>query len=64
MRTKEFELKNKLQNILPYFVAIIEKKQYAEYTKEFDRLFSVVTKTEFFNAAEIKLSFNYQARNY
>lgn len=57
---KELELKNKLQNILPYFVAIIEKKQYAEYTKEFDRLFSVVTKTEFFNAAEIKLSFNYQ----
>jgi hypothetical protein len=56
----DFELKNKLQNILPYFVAIIEKKQYADFTKEFDRLFSVVTKTEFFNAAEIKLSFKYQ----
>ena len=57
---KDFELKNKLQNILPYFVAIIEKKQYADFTKEFDRLFSVVTKTEFFNATEIKLSFKYQ----
>ena len=57
---KDFELKNKLQNILPYFVAIIEKKQYAEFTKEFDRLFSIVTKSEFFNAAEIKLSFKYQ----
>lgn len=56
----DFELKNKLQNILPYFVAIIEKKQYADFTKEFDRLFSVVTNTEFFNASEIKLSFKYQ----
>lgn len=57
---KDFEIKNKLQNILPYFVAIIEKKQYADFTKEFDRLFSIVTKSEFFNASEIKLSFKYQ----
>ena len=57
---KDFELRNKLQNILPYFVAIIEKKQYAEFTKEFDRLFSIIAKSEFFNAAEIKLSFKYQ----
>lgn len=57
---KDFELKNKLQNILPYFVAIIEMKQYADFTKEFDRLFSIITKTEFFNAAEIKLSFKHQ----
>lgn len=57
---KDFELKNKLQNILPFFVAIIEKKQFADFTKEFERLFSIVTKTEFFNAAEIKLSFKYQ----
>lgn len=56
---KDFELKDKLQNILPYFVAIIEKKQYAEFTKEFDRLFSILTKSEFFNAAEIKLSFKF-----
>ena len=57
---KDFELKNKLQNILPYFVAIIEKKQFADFTKEFDRLFSIVKKSEFFNAAEIKLSFKHQ----
>lgn len=57
---KDFELKNKLQNILPYFVAIIESKQYVDFTKEFDRLLSIVTKSDFFNAAEIKLSFKYQ----
>lgn len=57
---KDYELKNKLQNILPYFVAIIEKKQYAAFTKEFDRLFSIVTKSDIFNATEIKLSFKYQ----
>jgi hypothetical protein len=56
----DFEFRNKLQNILPYFVAIIEKKQYAEFTKEFDRLFSIIAKAEFFNAVEIKLSFKYQ----
>ena len=56
----DFELKNKIQNILPYFVAIFEKKQYTDFTKEFERLFPIVTKTEFFNAAEIKLSFKYQ----
>lgn len=56
----DFELKTKLQNILPYFVSIIEKKQYADFIEEFERLFLIVTKTEFFNAAEIKLSFKYQ----
>lgn len=57
---KDLELKNKLQDILPYFVAIIEKKQYMDFRKEFDRLFTIVTKTDFFNVAEIKLSFKYQ----
>lgn len=59
-KKKDFDLKNKLQNILPYLVAIIEKKQYTDFSEEFERLFSVVTKTEFFNTAEIKLSFKYQ----
>ena len=57
---KDLELKNKIQNILPYFVAIIERKQFSEYSKEFDRLFSIISKTEFFNAVEIKLSFKFQ----
>ncbi len=57
----DIDLHRKLQNILPYFVAIIERKQYADYTKEFERLFSLVSKAEFYNATSIKLSFTYQS---
>lgn len=57
---KDFELKKKLQNILPYFVSVIERKQYTDFSKEFERLFSIVTKSEFFTATEIKLSFKHQ----
>jgi hypothetical protein len=57
---KEFDLKKKLQNILPYLVAIMERKKYADFTKEFERLFFVVSRSEFYNTAEIKLSFNHQ----
>jgi hypothetical protein len=57
---KDFELKKKLQNILTYFIAIMERKQYVDFSKEFERLFSVVSKSEFYNAAEIKLSFKHQ----
>ncbi len=59
-KKRDVDLHYKLQNILPYFVAIIERKQYADYIKEFERLFSVVSKAEFYNATSIKLSFTYQ----
>lgn len=59
-KKNDYELKNKLQSILPYFVAIIEKKQYSDFKIEFVRLFSIITKSNFYNATEIKLSFQYK----
>ncbi|KAA6306767.1 hypothetical protein EZS27_041569 [termite gut metagenome] len=58
---RDIYLCRKLQNILPYFVAIIEKRRYVDYTKEFERLFTIVLESDFFNATSIKLSFTYQS---
>lgn len=57
-------LKNKLELILPYFVALIEKKKLEESSKEFERLYSILNTTFFFTATEIKLSFNYQSETF
>lgn len=54
-------LKDKLESILPYYVALIEKKKMDESLGEFDRIYRLLDATEFFTASEIKLSFNYQS---
>jgi len=53
-------LKIQLQIILPYLVALIEKKQYANYTDEYDRISKIIDNAEFYNASEIILSFKNQ----
>lgn len=60
-RKRDIDLQSKLQNILPYFATILEKKQYADFSKEFERMFSIVAKSEFFNTTSIKLSFTHQS---
>jgi len=53
-------LKIQLQLILPFFVAILERKHYVDYSIEFKRLSKIIAKTEFYNASEIVLSFKNQ----
>ncbi len=49
-------LKTQLQLILPYLVALIEKKQYADFSDEYKRISEIVDSTEFYNTSEINLS--------
>jgi len=58
---REYSLKTKLIGVLKYLVAIIEKKNFEDYNKEFVRLEKTILHTEFFNAVEIKLTFNHQS---
>jgi len=53
-------LKIQLQIVLPYLVALIEKKQYANFTDEYDRISKIIDNAEFYNASEIILSFKNQ----
>lgn len=53
----EVSLKNKLQYILPFFAALVEKKKNEETDIEFDRMYSILNDTEFYTASEIMLSF-------
>lgn len=53
-------LKIQLQLILPYLIAIIERKHFVNYSAEFIRLSNLIDKTEFFKASEIILSFKNQ----
>jgi hypothetical protein len=53
-------LKIQLQIILPYLVALIENKQYANFADEYKRISEIVDITEFYNASEINLSFKNQ----
>jgi len=53
-------LKIQLQVILPFLTAIIERKQYLDYSVEFKRLSKIIDNTEFYNASEIVLSFKNQ----
>lgn len=57
--TPDVSLKHKLEKILPYYVALIEKKQLEDGEKEFERIYQLLDLTEFYSASEIKLSFNY-----
>jgi len=53
-------LKFQLQIILPYLVALIEKKQYRNSSNEYDRLTKIIEESEFYNSTEINLSFSNQ----
>jgi len=53
-------LKIQLQIILPYLVALIEKKQYANYADEYNRISKIIDSTEFYNSSKINLSFKNQ----
>jgi hypothetical protein len=55
----EFTLKDKLEEILPYFSAVIERRNPDDYTNKFDRLFNLIDGTDFFTVDEITLSFNH-----
>jgi hypothetical protein len=57
-------LKNKLETILPYYVALIEKKKLEEGNQEFERIYQLLNATDFFTASEIKLSFNFQSETF
>ena len=58
---KDFSLKSKLLSFLVYLVAVIEKKNFEDFNQEFTRLEDLILNTEFFNAIEIKLTFNHQS---
>lgn len=57
-------LKSKLEKILPYYVALIEKKKLEEGNQEFERIYQLLNTTDFFTASEIKLSFNFQTETF
>ena len=57
----DFSLKNKLKEILPYYVALIQEKRLEESNQEFERLYNLLNVTDFYTASEIKLSLNYQS---
>lgn len=56
----DFSLKQKLENILPAFIAVIEKKRPDEYSGIYDRIFKTLDRTEFTTAEEIILSFHFE----
>ncbi len=60
----ENTLKQKFEQILPYFSAIIEKKNFENSITVFERLYTVLDNTDFYTANEIKLSFNYQSETF
>ncbi|WP_346068435.1 sacsin N-terminal ATP-binding-like domain-containing protein [Sphingobacterium siyangense] len=57
-------LKDRLESILPYYLALIEKKKMDESLGEFDRIYHLLDATEFYTASEIKLSFNFQSETF
>ncbi len=57
-------LKDKLEKILPYYVALIEKKKIEESNQEFERIYQLLNVTDFFTTSEIKLSFNFQSETF
>ena len=62
IKTKEpnATLKIQLQIILPYLSAILERKHYLDYSKEFKKISAIIDETDFFTASEIILSFKNQ----
>ena len=53
-------LKIQLQIIIPYLVKLIEKRQFCNFSTEYERISNIVDKSEFFNASDINLSFKNQ----
>lgn len=53
-------LKIQLQIILPYLVTLIEKRQFCNFSTEYERISNIVDKSDFFNASNINLSFKNQ----
>lgn len=54
-------LKSRLEAILPFYVALIEKKKLEDSNQEFERIYQLLNATEFFAASEIRLSFHFQS---
>jgi len=57
-------LKNKIETILPYYVAIIENKTLKSSEEEFERIYRLLNLTVFYMTSEIKLSFNYKSKTF
>ena len=53
-------LKIQLQIILPYLVTLIEKRQFCNFSTEYERISNIVDNSDFFNASNINLSFKNQ----
>ena len=53
-------LKIQLQMILPYLVTLIEKRQFCNFSTEYERISNILDKSKFFNATDINLSFKNQ----
>ena len=59
----EPSLKLKIKAVLPYLASVLEKKQYLDFDKEYERLKSKIHNSEFYNVSEIRLSFIYQSNS-
>jgi|TARA_B110000211_G_scaffold223888_1_gene274322 hypothetical protein len=58
--SKDTSLKKQLQLILPYLVAFIEKKQFGNFSADYQRMSKIIDDSEFLNSSEITLSFKNQ----
>lgn len=57
-------LKSRIETILPYYVALIEKKKLTNDSLEFDRIYRLLNETDFFTTSEIKLSFVFESETF
>lgn len=57
-------LKNKLERILPYYVALIEKKKVEDDSNEFERIYELLDQTTFYSASEIKLALVFESQTF
>jgi len=57
-------LKKKFEEILPYYVALVEKRNFEEKNVLFENLYAILESTVFYTATEIKLSFNYLSETF
>ena len=58
--SRDFSLKNKIEQILPYFSAIASKRGYVDANSEFERFYELLDQAKFYTAKQIKLTFNHQ----
>jgi hypothetical protein len=59
----EPSLKKRFETILPYYAARVAQKKFLDVQEEFDRLYHVLSDTEFFTTSGIKLSFTYLTKS-